>query len=406
MKINKKNNMFNLTYLGVFLIPFEYLIESKIYAIILISISIYEALFLLRKNSRFPVTYFTCGYFMLIVYGFVSCYYTKDTTSTYSILIQIIPYYIFIFMVSWCILLEKFSMYEKIESYLKVFLYGTLSVAIYTVIVDLKDFNIYTKVGMKVFGGQQTMFTYYLIISVCIGIFLFTSEKDNMRRYWYLIAVIVLYGIGLFTSVRKAIIIPIVFCIAYIFIESFNYKKIFKGMLIIFLLFISLLVLYNILMKNEHFAITVGSRLRTFVIGIMGGEVTENSFNTREALRNTSWKCFKENPLFGYGFGAFRDYSDINTGIRLYAHNNFLELLASCGIFGFSIYYGCIVLMLKKLINGARENKNQIYSFGIAFILAMFINDYGTVSYLSISFIIMLTIISCSTKIKIIENDE
>ena len=171
MKINKKNNMFDLTYLGVFLIPFEYLIETKIYAIILISISIYEVLLLLRKNSRFPVTYFTCGYFMLIIYGFISCYYTKDTTSTYSILIQIIPYYIFTFMVSWYILLERGSICEKIESYLKVFLYGTFSVSIYTVIVDLKNFNIYTKIGMKVFGGQQTMFTYYLIISVCIGIF-------------------------------------------------------------------------------------------------------------------------------------------------------------------------------------------------------------------------------------------
>lgn len=404
MKLNKSNIKYDFTYLGMFLIPFEYIIGAKIYAMILIGISIFEILLLLKKNNRFPITYFTCGYFMLIIYGFISSYFTKDATSTYSILIQIIPYYIFAFVSSWYILLDDDLIYGKIKNYLRVFVYGTFVVAIYTLFVDLRNFNIYTKIGVKVFGGLQTMFSYYLIIAICIEIFLLTCEKKKITKYVHLMIIILLYGISLFTAIRKATIIPIVFCVIYISVQSFNRKKLFKGIIFVLILFVSLFALYTILMKNEHFSTTVGRRLHTFVIGMMGEEVTEGSFNTREELRNTAWQCFKANPLFGYGFGAFRDYSAEMTGVRLYAHNNFLELLASCGVFGFGIYYGSIILLLRRLLKKVKEHKNSILSFGIAFICAMFINDYGTVSYLALSYIVMFTIISCSTKIKRVEN--
>ena len=59
---------------------------------------------------------------------------------------------------------------------------------------------------------------------------------------------------------------------------------------------------------------------------------------------------FKSNPIFGCGLGQFSSAS----GTGLYAHNEFIEILATTGLVGLACYYGSYILILKRLLNSNR----------------------------------------------------
>ena len=52
------------------------------------------------------------------------------------------------------------------------------------------------------------------------------------------------------------------------------------------------------------------------------------------------WELFKERPVHGYGMNNFSQKYYLNT----YSHNNYIELLVSCGIVGFALYYAMLLL--------------------------------------------------------------
>lgn len=397
-KLKKIISSLDFIYLGIFIIPFQFLMMDKVFIAILLSISGIGLLPFFKKKTIFLFTDFTLGYLILILYGVVSCYYTQDTSSTYAIIIQIVPYYLYCIILSWHILCEKENRYKKIILVMKIFFIASIIVSCIALMGDLKDFNQYTRIGSGLFKEQYTMFSYYLMTSIGIGIWLYSEEDIKQYKMIWGVCICYLYIIAIFTAIRKAIFVPIVFLIAYIFIRSANKKKVVNGLIKIIILISLFVVSYQIFMQNEYFASTVGRRMNGLILGIQGKNGADNSFNIRELLVESAWKCFGNYPLLGYGFGAFRDYADKMIGIRLYAHNNFLELLASDGIVGFTIYYGTVLGLLYKSLKLFTKYKNGIHAFGGAFIIALLVNDFAVVSYLSINYMAILSIIACALK--------
>ncbi|MCC3356086.1 O-antigen ligase family protein [Bacillus sp. REN16] len=279
---------------------------------------------------------------------------------------------------------------------MKTFLVSTIILAIYVLINELMNgFNQYTRIGSLLFGNQYTMFTYYLMISLCIATWLFFKEIRKTLKVILLFIIVFLYFISVFTAIRKAIIIPIIFWIGYVFMISVNRKKVISGFLKITMGICMVIIAYPILMNNEYFASTVGRRMQGFIAGLQGTGEADNSFNERQILVKAALECFKSYPFFGYGFGAFRDFADKTVGIRLYAHNNYLELLASTGSIGFSIYYGGLLLILRKLFKRFKEFKDPLFALGFIFIISLLINDFAVVSYLSLPYMVLISVISC-----------
>lgn len=400
MRIKKETSKFHIIYLGMLIIPFQYLIYSSyLFQIILIGISLIGMLTLIKREVTLPFTYFNIGYMLLVLYGLISTFYTKDVTSTYSILIEIIPYYLFCFVLSWYILAKPMQIYDRIVRSLKVFLFSTIILSIYVFVNDLNGFNKFTRIGGELFGSKHTMFTYYLMISISIAVWLYYKQNRKKDKTIYGFIITFLFLICIATAIRKGIFIPIIFLVSYVLITTSNKKKIIGGILKIMVLLALFVTGYLLLMNNEYFASTVGRRMEGFIAGILGTGESDNSFNVRMQLVRSATESFTTYPFFGYGFGAFRDYADNMIGIKLYAHNNYLELLASSGIVGFGIYYSVIVLILIKLYKRYKNLGDSIFAFGSALIISILANDFAVVSYLSLPYMTIISILACLCKV-------
>ncbi|WP_347548514.1 O-antigen ligase family protein [Pseudalkalibacillus hwajinpoensis] len=407
MKISKsKLSKFHIIYLGIFIIPFQYLMNYAIFTSVLIGISALSMVTLIRKDSILTLTNFIIGYLILIIFGLISTFYSGDPTSSYSILIQIIPYYFYCFVLSWHILNIPSKSLDRIVISLITFLVSTIIISVLALINELEGFNQWTRIGYKTFNDQFTMFTYYLMIGLSISTWLLYKQTSKFKKISMCITLSFLYIISVLTAIRKAIIIPVIFWVVFVYMVSINKKRIIRGIVILIAGFTLFMLAYSLLLNNEYFASTVGRRIEGFIAGLQGTGEADNSFNVRQQLVISAIECFKTYPIGGYGFGAFRDYADKMIGVNLYAHNNYVELLASSGIIGFSIYYGCVILIFNKLYTRFKINKNPIYILGIAFLISLLVNDFAVVSYLSLPYMVMLTILSCLGHCRVNNNQE
>jgi O-antigen ligase len=88
-----------------------------------------------------------------------------------------------------------------------------------------------------------------------------------------------------------------------------------------------------------------------------GGVTDPFPVYARVGLMKITWQIFEEHPFLGVGFGHFRDYATkyaqdpsskyIRFGSRLIEHNNFLSILAECGLVGLLLYIMVFVNIFK-----------------------------------------------------------
>ena len=113
-------------------------------------------------------------------------------------------------------------------------------------------------------------------------------------------------------------------------------------------------------------------------LGQVKGTVLDKSTRDRMLLLQYGMKVFSENPILGVGIDGFKN-SPANR-IHYYAHNNYVELLADCGILGCVIYYlplyGCFFQGLVKKMNFTTDN-----ILAVALLGALLIGDLSSVSY-------------------------
>ncbi|HSB92292.1 MAG TPA: O-antigen ligase family protein [Flavitalea sp.] len=85
----------------------------------------------------------------------------------------------------------------------------------------------------------------------------------------------------------------------------------------------------------------------------------------RTQLYKEAFNAFADNPLFGIGLDNFRLYSSSG----LYAHSNYMELLADTGLIGFSIYY---LMYLKVWLGGSKIRRLEGRSEQSLFLSGLF----------------------------------
>lgn len=109
------------------------------------------------------------------------------------------------------------------------------------------------------------------------------------------------------------------------------------------------------------------------------GEV-DSSTRLRTEMITVGLEQFLKTPLFGIGMGNTHHLAEALLGKDSYLHNNFIELLAGGGIFGFVIYYSMYLYLFKEFWK-YRKNKNNAYVICLVIMLILFVMDYAMVSY-------------------------
>jgi O-antigen ligase len=130
-------------------------------------------------------------------------------------------------------------------------------------------------------------------------------------------------------------------------------------------------------------------------------KIIDYSAYERKQLIKYAIQIWLDNPLIGVGLDNFRvvikQYNPI--GNRLYAHNNYLELLSTIGTIGTIVYYGIYASIIKKLILMQKkwpQSSIEIYQVQLflTIIFSLMVVELFTVTYYTkFTWIILLIII-------------
>lgn len=229
------------------------------------------------------------------------------------------------------------------------------------------------------------------------------NSYANVNTIGMLAAIGVLIQIDQTLRNRK-IEIPVILSIPSIFMIAATQSR--KALVVLLLGSFMILVLHNIDSKNfinsilkVSVALGIGvvaaslllslpmfsgimERMLNLVLGLMENEGTGTSAIIRFRMIEIGWEQFLKTPIAGIGIGCSHLLGAREIGYDTYLHNNFIELLASGGIIGFSIYYSMYVVLLLDFWK-YRKYKNSSYYICLVMMVMLLAMDYGMVSYSS-----------------------
>lgn len=333
---------------------------------------------------------FLFGYMLYIAFSAISIFWSVNYSGAFTRILNMLQVLLVgIYLVSYC------EYKNNIQKVLNYYICGTSLISVYCFIQDMSTLSTWSRLGKVSFeaaGQNQVYYTCILIYTIIIVIHrIFENEKRGI--YVFLFAF--LYMCGILTAVRKCMLIPILFGFFYVL---FKYKK-RASKLIKYLMIAVICCLVGYYLISRYVP-SMYSRLQSLIIDLTSGadaNVNGNSYEMRKWLREQAWQQFKNHPVLGVGIGQFRYYASAG-GLDLYAHNNFLEILANTGIVGFFIYYGSMFqLLLRTLFVSNGKDRREISNgcFVAAFLLAVLAMEYGQVDYYQMNFI-CLPVIMCN----------
>ena len=227
-----------------------------------------------------------------------------------------------------------------------------------------------------------------------ISFYLHKWESRFKKSNKFLIIAFLSIVIVLLSASRKALLIPF---IAYAISKLAGKKPSRVFMYIAFLSIVGVLSLWAILKVPILYNI-VGYRIEGLINGFFdtGGDI-DASTKTRMIFIEVGMIFFGQNPMFGNGaanFGAL--YADFFPGRDpVFAHNNYVELLADYGIIGTLLYYSFYIFIIVKLLNIIKFTKDQVAILFLSIILSLMVVQYGFVAYYDLFTNIILSFTAC-----------
>lgn len=216
-----------------------------------------------------------------------------------------------------------------------------------------------------------------MLVAIAALLFLYFYQKNTkpVQKIFCLLLVAAMIVIALLTGSRKAFAIVLGGTIAYLLLT--NRKKRFRT-----LLFAAAFVwvLFYLAMETEFFYSIIGNRIDGFLSLITGEGEADSSAVLREKLIAGAIEVWKEYPDVGCGLGCYQLFSAGFAGKEMYAHNNYVELLADLGIVGTMIYYSGPLLLLLSLLKKLKSKENEGKLF-FTLLVTILIMDFACVSY-------------------------
>ena len=308
------------------------------------------------KPSLFTV-WFCCLWVYIFINGFLSpAYFGWRTVAIY--MLPVVCTMIF------------YSPYQNQESLWKILrtssVWATVLLLIYITAFELPNILAgATRIGNSASGNVNSVALYLCYFS---SVILYSILFENRRRLIPLL--LVTFGFILLTGSKKGLLGVI--CVLGL-LSICRYKwRVYKYVIPI----IVLIVVGYIILQTDYFYNILGRRLNDFY-HTLTGENINGSTAERTGMYQLGWFYFKQAPVFGNGMGYFSRESIYQT----YSHNNYIELLVSCGLCGLLMYYSFFIVLLKKGWNIVKQN--AVGYLIICLILLHLIFDFASVSFYS-----------------------
>lgn len=194
------------------------------------------------------------------------------------------------------------------------------------------------------FGLMATVFFTGALFSVF-------DTKSKLLKYILLVAVLCDILLMILTGGRKFLLYSIVFVFSSLLVKG----SVKPARLFLVTLIVGLIVYIGafFIMHNEFLYDAIGYRFA----GLSGGEA--EGVDVQSAIMLRGLEMFYQKPILGWGVNAY----SFSSGMGLYAHSNYVELLADFGLVGTIIYYSnyiwCISVMWR--FRKRRDEEFKLY---------------------------------------------
>lgn len=325
--------------------------------------------------------------------------YTWSTGNNFGLLKELVLYtYIPVVLTAVCV--AKFIKLGGTGiQLLELFIYAEILV-IFRALLNTPFKELFLEFDTRVYGTNLGVnynhFTTQFALSFCIVLYL----TYNYNRKYLTALLFILTNIVISGSRKVIIVSAIAFAVMYILSAKRQDIgiKVKRVLIIIGLILIGCIVIFT----NDYLYQLIGEKtavvladFNIYIPGIDVSNVSDFSSYQRATLRESAMETFKKNPLLGVGYYCYKQYNKWG----LYAHNNYLEILADLGIVGFCMYYSFYVGQLYEGIKGRKhyKSKRRLYRWNalcLPFMLVLFVIEYGQVTFFRLYALIPLLIVT------------
>lgn len=175
----------------------------------------------------------------------------------------------------------------------------------------------------------------------------FFETKTKVLKYLLLVAVLFDILLMILTGGRKFLLYSIVFVFSSLLVKG----SVKPARLFLVTLVMGLIVYIGayFIMHNEYLYDAIGYRF----VGLSGGEA--EGVDDQATLMKRGLEMFSEKPILGWGINSYM-YSG---GFSMYAHSNYVELLADLGIVGTLLYYSNYIWCLSVMWRSRRRRDEE-----------------------------------------------
>jgi len=322
--------------------------------------------FIMKKHYNLILGKMTVSYIFFTIFSLSSVLWALDfdLAFTYAIRLSIIS-------INFIVLHAILKRYD-IES---TVLYGILLGVVYNYLIAFNlisvNYEIYEFGRFLGSVGNPNKLGIIMLLSIFASLVLlsYSNIKFYFKIYNYINILLASYIIFLTVS-KKAIILAPLLIMAAFSIRNFSIKNLF---LFAFISFFS----YEILIAYidlDQLSTMYDLFEKRFIgmIDLMEGNTGDDSSNERKQLILQGINIFSNNPVLGIGVNNFRLLAGI------YAHNNYIELLAGVGMVGTALFYSIYAVLFAKI---SKMNSSSLRKYFVAMTFILLIMDLAVVSY-------------------------
>ena len=238
--------------------------------------------------------------------------------------------------------------------------------------------------GLRIGEEINNVNTLGLQLSISVLIAIYYGLNYSKKYYMFSILPII---VSLGTASRKVIILLVLGSILLVLLQNHSRDFLSNALKKILMLLCLFFVFYYI-SQLDAFSL-IAKRFEQFFNLYTGSGKIDQSTLIRKLFIEAGFKQFLQTPFLGIGIGNSYIITLAIANWSTYLHNNFVELLSTTGIIGFSLYYYSFLSIIK---NCANYIKNKFSNLVIVIFSLCIVLDWGTVSYYSKSTYIYLLI--------------
>jgi O-antigen ligase len=319
----------------------------------------------MRKEEKINIDSFTLVWIVFACWSILSLFWSveKHTDSVIVVCFE-------------TIIIICFSNFLNSERRIIILMKSTIVAAVILVLYLILLYGwkiiITSRIPSNVINSNEVGLTCAIAVSGCE--LFYAKEKKKA----YILLLFILSIMILLTGSKSALFNLAIRVILFIFLC--NQTNIRKKLQAIIFVFITILILYFMIMKIDIFYNIIGSRIENMMGFINGTNVREGeSSYIRFQMLVDGLQMWKGSPLIGYGIANYSSLSRYQT----YAHNNIIELLVGVGIIGTMIFYYQYFLIIKKRNLLMRKGKMDKYwnAFFWSSIICLLLNNFVEVYY-------------------------